>query len=350
MDTAGMTTGAPRRPGPGSGPTTSVPRTGEVVSAPGPHPAPAAATGTDRAHHLRCALFALVFAPIALVVMGMAVTDLQAAAAVGQPLSSSEGMVGALVAALLLVLISVNSEDSPAGAVVTAAVSVLVGAMQMLGAFHFLSFRASDVSGADMVVALSWGLYPVSVAAICAGSAAAVLLRRRSGDARRPTPRRLFKSHTRERTAVASSSMLLTGAAVLCLLVAAPRDTTEVAARGLPGILDLYTPHVLPGLLAALLLGIVALGARWSVMGTQVPAWLLMVLPGFFGFPVWATLTGIVITPGPSRTTAFGLTAPVVSALGLVLVATSLGVHFSRRAASAPVGDPDGTEEPSPGM
>jgi len=332
MDLGGTMTGATPRPSTGPG--------APSVRAHGP--APTRRTTPTRGQHLRCGIFAAFFAPIALAVLGLAVTDLQATAAVGQPLSSSEGMVGILVAALLLVLIGVNSEDSPAGMVVTTAAALVVGCLQMFGVTPLPGRALSGVSGADLVSALSWGLYPLSVLAICAGSTLAMLMWRREARRGPGSPRRRPLSHGGERTAVATTSMLLAAGAATCLVVAAPTDTIEVAAHGLPGILALHSPRVLPALAAAALLGCVALGSRWSVMGTQVPAWLLMVLPGFFGVPVWMTLTGRVITPGPSPATAIGLAAPVVTALGLLLVTTSLGVHWARRP------HPGGGDEPEP--
>ncbi|MGO3795850.1 MAG: hypothetical protein ACTJGR_01850 [Pauljensenia sp.] len=334
MDVGSTMTGATPRPSAGPG----VPQARTTDSA------PTRPTRSSRAHDLRCGIFAAFFAPIALSVLGLAVTDLQATAAVGQPLSSSEGMVGILVSGLLLVLIGVNSEDSPAGMVVTTAAALVVGVLQMVGVTPLPGRALPGVSSADLVSALSWGVYPLSVLAICAGSSLAMLLDRRQARRRTDSPRRRPLSHGGERTAVATTSMLLVAGAVTCLVLAAPNDTTEVAARGLPGILALHAPRILPALSAAALLGCVALGSRWSVMGTQVPAWLLMVLPGFFGVPVWMTLTGLVITPGPAAATAIGLAAPVVTALGLLLVTTSLGVHWSRRRTPGGTGD----EEPAP--
>ena len=47
--------------------------------------------------HLRSAVFSAVFSPVALIIMGFAVADTQAATAQGQPLSSSEGTVGIVI-------------------------------------------------------------------------------------------------------------------------------------------------------------------------------------------------------------------------------------------------------------
>jgi hypothetical protein len=337
MDLGGTMTGAVPRPS--TGPGVPAARTSE--------PAPARGATHTRAQHLRCGIFAAIFAPIALSVLGLAVTDLQATAAVGQPLSSSEGMVGILVSGFLLVLIGVNTEDSPAGMIVTTAAALVVGALQMFGVTPLPGRALSGVSSTDLVAALSWSVYPISVLAICAGSTLAMLMGRRRPRRTASSPSRRLLSHGGERTAVATTSMLLAAGAATCLVLAAPNDTTEVAAHGLPGLLVLHTLRILPALAAAALLGCVALGSRWSVLGTQVPAWLLMVIPGFFGVPVWMTLTGHVITPGPSPATAIGLAAPVVTALGVLLVTTSLGVHWTRRRVP---GNTEDTEPAAPAM
>lgn len=323
-----------------SGPRPATAPAPSPVSAPAPASAPREPRRAPR-RHLRSAVFAAFFAPIALSILGLSVTDLQATAAVGQPLSSSEGIVGIMVSTLLLVLVGLNSEDSPSGMVVTSAAAVVVGLFQLVGVVPLPGRTVSGVSGADLVAALSWGLYPLSVLSICLGATVAVFLGRRRPADPDPEEHDRALAHGRERTAVASTSLALVGGAVAALLLAAPRDTTEVAARGLPGILVGHAPRPLFALLAAVLLGLVALGSRWSVLGTQVPAWLLMILPGLFAVPVWSTLTGVVITPGASHVTAVGLTAPVVTALGSLLVATSLGVHWMRRALPPHEGDPD---------
>ena len=57
---------------------------------------------------LRPAIFAVIFAPLALILMGMSLADLQARAAIGVPLASVEGMIGMAISAILLAMISIN--------------------------------------------------------------------------------------------------------------------------------------------------------------------------------------------------------------------------------------------------
>ena len=82
---------------------------------------------------LRSGLFAFVFAPVALVFLGSSMVDVQALAAVGQPLASVEGLIGMALASLLLALIALNCEESSAGMVVTFVWSLVVGVAQFLG-------------------------------------------------------------------------------------------------------------------------------------------------------------------------------------------------------------------------
>ena len=82
---------------------------------------------------LRSGLFAFVFAPIALVFLGSSMVDVQALAAVGQPLASVEGLIGLALASLLLALIALNCEESSTGMVVTFVWSIIVGATQFYG-------------------------------------------------------------------------------------------------------------------------------------------------------------------------------------------------------------------------
>lgn len=333
----------------------------------GPTPRPGEsgreATGTpaelvepSRGQRLRTGAFALLFAPVALVLMGLAVTDLQVQSSVGQPLSSSEGLVGLLVATLLLTLIAMNSDQSSAGMVVTTVASLVVGTLQILGVSGGPLSRIVSASGADVRAAMVWSLYPLGVSAICLGVTLANVGQRRrvkdavsrvragapggpgigatpgSGadtdleDAFGRSPR-----HLRARTMVILASLLLVLAASLALVWAAPDDTLEVARLGLPGILVGVTLDPLAGVVSAACLGIVAWSNRWSSLGPVLASWVLMIVPAYFVLPVWASLTGHVATPGASPLTALSLSAPVVTALGLVLTSMSLGVYWTRR-------------------
>lgn len=351
---------------------------------PGTAPGHAASTSTktpgvladpSRAQRLRTGAFAVVFAPIALVLMGLAVTDLQVQTSVGQPLSSSEGLVGLLVATLLFALIAMNSEQSSVGMVVTTVASAVVGTLQLMGLSGGPLSRIVSASGADVRAAMLWSLYPLGVFAICLGVTLAnvgqrsrikeAVNRARTGtpdgtrapgdtptdpaqdgraqegvartgptqaspatdldDAFGRSPR-----HLRARTMVTIASLLLVLAASLALVWAAPDNTLEVARLGLRGILVGAVLNPPAGILAALCLGVVAWSNRWSSLGPLLASWGLMIVPAYFVLPVWASLTGQVATPGVSSLTSLSLSAPVVTALGLVMTSMSLGVYWTR--------------------
>ena len=365
-----MSETAPSRPP--FGPTATGARgpagAGPAVGAP-----PEEALVPSRAQRLRTGAFALIFAPVALLLMGLAVTDLQVQTSLGQPLSSSEGLVGLLVATLLLALIAMNSEQSSAGMVVTTVVSAIVGALQMIGVGGGPLSRIVSAWGADVRAAMVWTLYPLCVFAICLGVTLANADQRRrimdalsraanarpagasvvpppgapgarEGAGSPPDPDPLVVSagadlddafgrsprHLRARTVVSLASLVLVLLAALVLVWAAPDNTLEVARLGLPGILVGATLHPAAGLAAALCLGGVAWSNRWSSLGPLLASWVLMIVPAYFVLPVWASLSGNVATPGASSLTSLSLSAPVVTALGLVLTSTSLGVYWTR--------------------
>lgn len=296
-----------------------------------------------RAQHARSGLFAFFFTPVALGMLGLAVTDSQAVAAVGQPLSSSLGLIGLMISTVLLGLIAVNADESPAGMVVMTAWSLIIGIMQLLGITPVPVGMVSSVSGSDTRASMLWCLYPLAVFSICLGATIATIeVRRRAvsavkqhGDASgweavadvyAPGP-----LHERDRVIVTTSSMILVVVAVAALIWAAPSDTLPVAAHGLAGLVPAHPSGWAAALVAAVSLGVVAWGTRRSLFGAEVAAILVMVLPAYLVLPLRSTLTGMVATPGRSILTSFSLAAPVVTALGLTLAAVALGPHWARR-------------------
>ncbi len=296
-----------------------------------------------RLQHLRSGLFAFLFAPIALGLLAEAVTDSMSVTAVGQPLSSSLGMIGLLVATLLLGLIAVNADESPAGMVVTTAWSLVIAILQLTGIMALPVGPVPFVSGADMHAAMVWSLYPVTVFAICLGATLATFdVRRRALAAvNSPGPEvhleginDVFASnptHGRDRLLVTVGSVILTSVAVAALIWAAPSDTLPVAAHGLAGLSSHH--HLAPpaALMAAVCLGIVAWGSRRSLFGAAFCGVFLMAVPAYLILPLRSTLTGRVATPGDSSLTSLSLAAPVITALGLSLSALALGAHWTRR-------------------
>lgn len=284
-----------------------------------------------RTPHAKSALFALVFAPIALILLGSSMADVQAKTAIGQPLASVEGLIGMGLGAVLLTLVSLNCEDSPAGMFVTSGLSAIVGAGQFAGFLRIPPLQSSFVDSEDMRAAVSWSLYPLSVTAITLGAALALMLvsgraaaRRREGAAQ---PRGILH----HRHAWVAGFAIPAALGVLLLIIAmAPSDTTRVGAHGLSALGPSTPGAAIPAFATALILGLIALMASLSLTGPQAAAWFLMVIPSYMLWPLWASVTGSVVTPGASMLTSVSMAAPVVTALGLVLGASTIGIYWAR--------------------
>ena len=107
-------------------------------------------------------------------------------------------------------------------------------------------------------------------------------------------------------------------------------EPTNVAAMGLEGILEGHTLAPLFALGSGLAFAVLAVNARWSITGTQIASWFILVLPTYVVLPVWASLTGNVIVPGPSLLTKMALASPPLAALGMATGCASLGILWAR--------------------
>ncbi|WP_051259272.1 hypothetical protein [Schaalia suimastitidis] len=291
----------------------------------------------------RSALFSLVFSPIALTLLGSAMADVLMRTATGQPLASVEGMIGMAMSAILIGLVSINCEDSVAGLVVATVISLPIAVLQFLGVLHIPGVFSMSTTADDLGASAVWNLHPVGIFAILLGSTLAVALKRsavkrcvlRSDE----TSRAARLKHQRIRALVAVATVPLTLAAAFALASAAPKDSGLVAIEGLSGLFDPATFN--PGLaaVAALCLGLVAFASRWSLFGPQVCAWAFLIFPFYLVLPLWATLSGSVVTPGTKSATAIALSAPILASWGLVLAAATLGVHWVRKAVARSISD-----------
>ena len=182
---------------------------------------------------LRSGLFAFVFAPIALVFLGSSMVDVQALAAVGQPLASVEGLIGLALASLLLALIALNCEESSTGMVVTFVWSIIVGATQFYGVARIPFLMRSSVEPDDMSAGVVWSLYPMCLSLMLGACALTIKsVRVRAGQSTRMP---LARVH---RHAFGTTVAIPAALAVAALMIgAAPSDTTSVAALGLEGVL-----------------------------------------------------------------------------------------------------------------
>ena len=275
---------------------------------------------------LRSGLFAFIFAPVALVFLGSSMVDVQALAAVGQPLASVEGLIGMALASLLLALIALNCEESSAGMVVTFVWSIVVGAAQFLGVARLPLLMKSSVGTKDMFAGVLWCMYPVCLSLMLGACALTIKsVRVRAGkDTRIPLAR--VHRHAFGTTVALPASV----AAGVLMVAAAPSDSTNVAAMGLEGVLEGHTLMPLLALGAGLAFALLVVSARWSITGTQIATWTILVLPSYVVLPVWASLTGNVIVPGPSIITKFALASPPLAALGMATGCASMGVLWAR--------------------
>lgn len=280
---------------------------------------------------LRSALFAAVFAPIALILMGLSLADLQARAAIGVPLASVEGMIGMAFSAVILGMISINCERHSIGMFVAAAWSLIVGMLQMFGYLRLHLLVASNLSPDDMAAAHRWNLYPVCVAAILLGSGIALALthraREKNSDSEHLMP---FERHQSERIAVAVASLPLGIGALVLLIRIAPSDSLPMAAHGLAGVVASMKLEPILSAAVAEVLGLIALASRWSMIGPQVIAW-TYAIPGFLLIPLVTTLSGTVVTPGKSLSTQILMASSTLAAYGMILAASTLGIYWARR-------------------
>ena len=324
---------------------------------------------------LRSGLYAFFFAPIAFLAMGLGVISLEFESAVGQPLSSSEGFVSMVIATCMLCTILINDGSSGIGMIVTLVWSIVIGIAQFFGFSGWMTDLVSGVNSADSAATMQWGLYPIAVMAIVGGATMATywvqsharLLAESEALAKRSAPvppdsdqvapaegaepaltsgeaptwdgvletdscdASRHMKHQSVRNMVVVSSIILTCVAGLIYVVVAPDDTLNVAAYGLKGLPTSQGGSILLALLGALLLAITAFSSAFSSVGPLIGACLVMVVPCYFVYPMWASLTGNVATPGQSLSTSFALASPLITALGLTLAAAAFGVFMTRR-------------------
>lgn len=280
---------------------------------------------------LRPAIFAVIFAPLALILMGMSLADLQARAAIGVPLASVEGMIGMAFSTILLAMISINCERNSIGMFIAAAWELVIGFLQTFGYLRVHFLVASNLSTNDISAAQTWNLYPLCVAAILFGGGVALALTHRARENSPDSDQLMsFQRHQGERIAVAVASLPLGVIAVVLLVRCAPADSLPMAASGLHGVIAQTPMHTSEGIAVAVILGLIALVSRWSMIGPQVVAW-VYIIPAFLLIPVGTSLSGAVVTPGKSMGTQILMSASTISAYGMILAASTLGIYWARR-------------------
>ena len=210
--------------------------------------------------------------------------------------------------------------------VVTFVWSLVVGVAQFLGVARLPLLMKSSVGREDMLAGVLWCMYPVCLSLILGACALTIKsVRVRAGkDTRMPLAR--VHRHAFGTTVALPAAI----AAGVLMVGAAPSDSTNVAAMGLEGILEGHTLAPLFALGSGLAFAVLAVNARWSITGTQIATWAILVLPSYVVLPVWASLTGNVIVPGSSIITKFSLAAPPLAALGMATGCASMGVLWAR--------------------
>ena len=303
----------------------------------------------SRAEQLRSAVFAAVFAPIALLALGFSATALFNESIYGMPLASAEGVVGMLIAGILLCLIALNCEDSATGMYVTAGWAAVIAVLQYTGTVPFGN-RFPDYA-TDTQYSLGWAAYPIAIVAIALGTALACDATRKRVSAhfketmgKNPSVdvedesessglllgREEMPDRTRAHTTGAVASSLACSAAALAIIDVAPTHSRLVALEGLSGLGGQIAPAPF-GVLAAVILGVVAWGSTYSVLGTQIASWVVMITPFYLVIPLWATLTGHVSSPDATWETALAISSPIITSLGVVLFSLTTASHWTRR-------------------
>lgn len=280
--------------------------------------------------HARSGLFALIFTPPGLILLGSSMADVVAQTAIGQPLASVEGLMSMGLSAVLIGLVSFSCDESPVGMILTALGSLVFGIFQALGVLRVPLLQASVIDAADMRAVMIWSLYPLAVALItsCAAIATVIAQRPRRPSTITAAQRNRRRAHRRAWITLLS---LPAGVAVIFLYrVVTPEDTTGFGVAGLSALSSPLQSTPWPAILAAVLLGLITLSSVFSLTGTQVTAWCVLILPGYIFWPLWSSLTGQIVTPGASPMTAFSLTFPIVAALGLLISTSTIGVYISR--------------------
>lgn len=309
---------------------------------------------------------AFVLAPIALVSIMASLGSILSWAARGQPLSSTEGVVGLTLGTLMLALIGASATRTSWGlAMVTAWSALLLAALtglHLLGlSVHSLAVLAPSDSARILLLQLVgpaiWSGMPTLIFTISlCGTVAASLARaqrRLELHPEWPRPPRIdpgflngdadwfaapgapmSRTRTRAHLMVLAVDLLLGVAAWFCLLSMAPTDVSGVAVYG-PLALSFQTVRSLPMLGLVVIFALLTLSTAWSTLGNLCTSCLVMILPGLLLIPSLSSLAGTVAAPGAPLATAAALAAPVMACYGLVSLSLTVGIHWVRTAPQA---------------
>lgn len=268
--------------------------------------------------------------------MNASVVSVLASTAVGQPLSSSMGIIGTLIAGGIIAMISYNAVSSPIG------LYLLVGWTLLIVTLDHTRFSPTaaviNLQIDEINTALSWSLFRFAMVAIFFAAALTMHWLRWAGQPTAHSEARLAsslirsESHLRMRSAMATSAIIMTGMAGFLYMYSAPRNSVNVAWMGIMGMQEGHTSHLWASLLAGVALSSIVLMCRWTTLGPLAGIIGIMMIPTYIVLPMWASLTGLVVTPGASIGTSIQMASPVMMALGTCLLGSVIGpIHLRHR-------------------
>ncbi|WP_350258321.1 hypothetical protein [Scrofimicrobium sp. R131] len=287
---------------------------------------------------LREAALSFILTPIAFVIMLVAINSLLTWTAVGQPLSSPEGSMGLALAGMLLFRIGSSVTHTSAGIITSAvwtAVGLIVYEILASGVGLGLLFSLAEpvlpgrVTGAlALLTPLAWSEFPLLLVTIVAGAVLATRVARHQR-------RHLAELGTLDRPTASSRQgggllvLNLAAAAVvwMSLLELAPKDVSQVAVYGSQA-LGMVQPELGSVLAAMVGLAMLTVSSGWSLFSSSIVTVVTLIIPSMLIFPVTTSLTGAVATPGAPVATSLALAAPLVGALGIVIVCLTWALHW----------------------
>lgn len=283
--------------------------------------------------HLQSLIFALVFAPIAITLMSASFVSVLAATSVGQPLSSSMGMLGTMVAGGIIGVISYNSATSPAGSAALFVSTLIIGALDHTD--YSPTASVIHLTHEDINTALGWSQFRFAMAVIFLGTTFTMFWIHWAAKPRPEQAARILASlsrtqqHLRARSSAATFAVIMVVAVGALYVYAAPQDSLNVAWEGIAGMRLGHPQRTEATIIAGVALAGVAMLCRWTVTGPLVGILTVMIIPTYIVLPLWASLTGLVVTPGASLITAIQMTSPVMMALGTCLLGAIAGpIHL----------------------
>ncbi|MDO5728613.1 MAG: hypothetical protein Q4P71_03185 [Actinomycetaceae bacterium] len=265
---------------------------------------------------------AALLSPVALALLYNSVGLLQAVGATGTPLGSPGGQLGLLVSAILIALISHSSRWSTIG---PAALTFWAGAFAVV--LMYETWSSSSQSPSEIEALLQWSQLPTIVFFICcAATLATRFVRRRREHGELRGSRSKY-----EGLMITISAFLLSFAILVLLYAIAPRTVAPLIIRtpefmSPPGA---NTVLLAPGI--ALIAFVITWLATRSVLGVQLAAWIVLLIPGIVLVPLITTLSGAIATPGQPDSIALAMTMPVAGVVGLVIAVTTHGIALMHK-------------------